>query len=419
LDHQLFEVPSNMILRHFHPVRYIAGLTIIWGILATCCGLVQGFGSLVAVRLLLGLFESGLFPGLVMYVSLFYTRRHIALRTACLLGTAAIAGAIGGFLAYAIGHMDGVRGMRAWRYIMIIEGAATVVLGIAVPFIMPDTPETASCLTEQDRADLLALRRAEIGNTAAAQHFHKSDLKKGARDWKVYAMPVGHYCTNIMFYSFSVFLPTIINTLGTWSVPQVQALTIPVYGAGAIVYLTCALVSDRIQQRGLFAASFMLIAILGYCLLIANLSSGAKFAGCFLVSIGCYTATGIPLAWVVSNQPRYAKRALASGLQLTIGNSAGIAAPFLYSSQYAPLYRVGYGETLGSARWERACITACISTTRGSMLKDWPGERTGNSRARRRRRLKKWGTRIPDSSTPSECAGGRQTSTPQSAWFLL
>jgi hypothetical protein len=214
--------------------------------------------------------------------------------------------------------MDYVHDYRAWRWIMILEGSATVILGCFVPFIMPNSPETAKCLTEEDRRNLLALRRAETGQTAAAQDFHLADLKHGAKDWKVYIMPVGHYCTNIMFYSFSIFLPTIIKGLGTWSVPQTQALTIPVYVSGAAAYITVAVYSDRIQRRGVFAGSAMFVAILGYALLIANPSTGAKFAGCFFVAIGCYTATGIPLSWVVANQPRYAKRALASGLQLTV-----------------------------------------------------------------------------------------------------
>ena len=343
---KLFEIPSNLVLEKFRPVRYLAGLTIIWGILATCCGVVQSYEGLLAVRVLLGLFEAGLFPGLVIYLSLFYTRRYIAVRTSLLLSTAAIAGAVGGLLAYAIGYMDGIAGLRAWRWIMILEGIATVVLGLFVPIILPDTPERAKCLTTSDREFLVAFRSAETGQTAAAQKFQLEDLKKGVKDWKVYIMPVGHYCTNLMFYSFAVFLPTIIQDIGTWSVPEVQALTIPVYGTGALVYIAMAFVSDKVQQRGLIAGSFLIIAILGYCLLIANINTSASFAGCFIVAIGCYTSTGIPLAWVVANQPRYAKRAFASGLQLTTGNSAGIAAPFLYSDAYAPLYRTGYGGNL-------------------------------------------------------------------------
>lgn len=51
----LFEVPSNLVLKKFTPSRFIATIAILWGIIATCTGLVQNYGQLVACRLLLGI----------------------------------------------------------------------------------------------------------------------------------------------------------------------------------------------------------------------------------------------------------------------------------------------------------------------------------------------------------------------------
>lgn len=65
-----------------------------------------------------GALEGGLFPGLTIYLTLFYTRREIALRVGYLFVSAAISGSVGGLLAYGIGHMDGVAGQRGWRWIM-------------------------------------------------------------------------------------------------------------------------------------------------------------------------------------------------------------------------------------------------------------------------------------------------------------
>ena len=109
----LSELPSNIILKHYvRPSRWIAFITTAWGIIATLTGLTQNFGGLVACRLLLGLFEGGLFPGLVVYLTYFYTKQEFALRVGYLFVAAALAGAFGGLLAYGIGHMDGVAGQR-------------------------------------------------------------------------------------------------------------------------------------------------------------------------------------------------------------------------------------------------------------------------------------------------------------------
>lgn len=91
-------------------------LATIWGIIATLTGLAQGFGSLIACRLLLGIAESGLFPGLILYLTVFYTKRELAGRIAFLAIGSSLGGAFGGLIAYSVGSLDGAAGLRAWRW---------------------------------------------------------------------------------------------------------------------------------------------------------------------------------------------------------------------------------------------------------------------------------------------------------------
>lgn len=118
----LVEVPSNLILKKFTPSRWIAFITVSWGIISTLTGVVQNFTGLMACRVLLGLMEGGLFPGLTVYLTMFYTKREIALRIGYLFVSSALAGACGGLLAYGIGFLDGIAGYSGWRWIFIIEG---------------------------------------------------------------------------------------------------------------------------------------------------------------------------------------------------------------------------------------------------------------------------------------------------------
>lgn len=117
----LSELPSNLILKHYvRPSRWIASITTAWGIIATLTGITQNYAGLIVCRLFLGLVEGGLFPGMAIYLTFFYTKRELALRIGYLFVSAALAGACGGLLAYGIGYMDGVAGQRGWRWIMII-----------------------------------------------------------------------------------------------------------------------------------------------------------------------------------------------------------------------------------------------------------------------------------------------------------
>lgn len=318
----------------------------VWGVIASLTGIVHSYGALIACRLLLGIFEAGLFPGLVVYLTMFYTKKELALRVGYLFVSAALAGAVGGLIAYGIGFMDGTSGLRAWRWIMIIEGFPSFLTGLACWVFLPHSPETAGFLGEEDRALLVSMRQREIGQTADAQQFHWADAKEGVKDWQVWIFCVAAFCEDTMLYGFSTFLPTIINGIGKWTAPQVQALTIPIYAVGAISYLVMARISDKQQRRGLYASSFAFISVIGYVLLISSKNSAANLVGCFMVALGLYVSLGIPLAWLPSNKPRYGKRAVATGMQLTFGNLSGVAAPFLFPTNNAPRYFMGYGVTM-------------------------------------------------------------------------
>jgi MFS family permease len=125
----MFEVPSNLVLKKFKPSRFLAGIALSWGIISTLTGLCQNFAGLVVCRLLLGAVESGLFPGITIYLTFFYTRRELGLRIGYVLVAAALAGAFGGLLAFSVGKMDGVAGYSGWRWIFILEG-----LPVSAPF---------------------------------------------------------------------------------------------------------------------------------------------------------------------------------------------------------------------------------------------------------------------------------------------
>lgn len=101
------ELPSNWVIKKIRPSRWIAFITFSWGIIATLSGKTQDFAGMLVCRVLLGAFEGGLFPGLVTYLTFFYTKKELALRIAALFACSALAGATGGLLAFGIGHMHG------------------------------------------------------------------------------------------------------------------------------------------------------------------------------------------------------------------------------------------------------------------------------------------------------------------------
>jgi sugar phosphate permease len=176
------------------------------------------------------------------------------------------------------------------------------VLGIAVYFWLADEPETAYYLSQEEK-DLMDVRkRRQIGHTTSSDSLQKDDVYKAFKDWKVWAFAAGQFGVDTMLYGYSTFLPTIIKGLGKWSTAETQALTIPCYALGAMTYLAVAWVSDKTQRRALAVTPFCLISIIGYAILMSNVSSGAHYFACFMVATGLYVAVGIPLAWLPSSE---------------------------------------------------------------------------------------------------------------------
>src|SRR5436309_12571972 len=105
------------------------------GTISVITAAVQNFGGLLACRFFLGFIEAAYFPGCLFYLSSWYTRKELGFRTAVLYSGSLISGAFSGLIAAGItGNMDGARGLRAWRWLFIIEGAITVVVAATAYF---------------------------------------------------------------------------------------------------------------------------------------------------------------------------------------------------------------------------------------------------------------------------------------------
>ena len=104
----------------------------------TLMGFVQSFSDLLIARMMLGLTEGGLFPGVAYYITLWYRRHETGFRMAIFFSAATLAGAFGGLLATGISSMDGLGGRPGWSWIFIVEGLVTIGVALVAKFIIMD-----------------------------------------------------------------------------------------------------------------------------------------------------------------------------------------------------------------------------------------------------------------------------------------
>lgn len=129
------QIPSNMFLNKIsRPGWYLCGCVVVWGVISAATAAVHNATGAILCRFFLGCVEASLFPGSLYYLSRWYTSKEMAFRVTLLNAGNLLAQAFGGLVAAGVlNNMEGVKGIRAWRWLFIIEGVATVAIGYVFP----------------------------------------------------------------------------------------------------------------------------------------------------------------------------------------------------------------------------------------------------------------------------------------------
>lgn len=346
VSYALFEPLTNIMLKRFKPSIFIPAIMIVWGVVMTTMGLTHNFSGLAAARFFLGLAEAGLFPGINYYLSCWYKRTEFGIRAAIFFSAAALAGSFGGLLAYGIERMAGIGGKGGWAWIFILEGLFTVLIGIASFWMVHDFPDDARFLSSEDRARVV--RRLKMDNQSSAEHeaFRTEYFWAAVKDSKTWLLCLVYMGCDGPLYAFSLFLPTIIASLGTYSTVQAQLLTIPPYAAATICTVLVGYLADRTQQRGLCNMLTSLVGIAGFCMLLSHASPGVSYAGTFLGACGIYPAISNTISWGSNNVEGVYKRGVVIGIFIGWGNLNGVVSSNIYRSKDTPTYRPGHGVVL-------------------------------------------------------------------------
>ncbi|RUO96207.1 major facilitator superfamily domain-containing protein [Jimgerdemannia flammicorona] len=341
----ILEVPSNVFLKRFGPRLWIPiGMTV-WGGIMIAMAAVQNSAGLLSARVrfresrtmcasatifFLGLAEAGLVPGIVYYLSLWYTRKEQAVRNAAFFSAATLAGAFGGVLAYGILQMAGTQGLTGWQWIFILEGLPTVVLAFVTYIYLPDLPETASFLTDDER-DLLKRRLAQDAGMAKETHFSWKQFFDAFRDWKVYLHMAIFICMATPLYSLSLFLPSIIREMG-YTALTAQLMSAPLYAVACFFSILLAFTSDHFRERGLHVAIPATVAMVGYILMIILKDSGSQalYGAATLTATGIFSKTPAMFSWFANNIGGHTKRGVAIAAIIAFGNIGGAIGGQIY-----------------------------------------------------------------------------------------
>jgi len=344
----VFEIPSNILLKKLSPRIWLSACMFCFGLVCMCQGFVQSYGGLLTTRFLLGVFESGMFPGCFYLIGMWYKRSEAQRRYSFFFSSTTFAGAFGGLLAAAIGKMGktatspGVRGYSGWRWIFILEGLLTCIVAIAFFFLIPSFPEDATWLTQEERDYVKARLRVDQGNSAKERKITLRDVGRVFKDYKVILGGFMYFGMIVPAYGYAFFAPTILGTYG-YSPVQTQLHSVPPWACAFGFAMIIAFCSDFAKHRFLFTLIPISVAIAGFAILITvhhNLQ--LQYAALFLVAMGAYSAMPVIICWFNMNLGGHHRRAVGSAWQVGFGNIGGIIATYAFLDTDKPYFKKGY-----------------------------------------------------------------------------
>lgn len=264
----------------------------------------------------------------------------------------ALSGAFSGLLAAGIAEMDGIAGLEGWRWIFLLEGMATVVLGVACFFLLIDTPALSTRWLNPEEIRFLELSMfiKQGGGFQEESTVRWKDIRMVLTNWRVYVQAYFLLCQSALSYGTKFTLPSITKAMG-FSNTNAQLTSAPPYVAAAISAIVFAKISDRFFWRMPFVAIPMVIVTVAYSIMISlngqlEAKKGVAYFAVVLAVIGIYPIQAAAASWNANNIAPSSRRAIGIALMNCVGNVGGIVGSFMYLEKEKPKYYTGFGLSL-------------------------------------------------------------------------
>ncbi len=321
----LFEVPSNLLLEKIGARKTLARITILWGLASMAMAYVTTPMSFYILRFMLGVFEAGFFPGVVLYLTYWFPAQRRARVNGLFMTSFAIAGVVGGPVAgFIMSAMDGVGHLANWQWLFIMEGIPSLIAGFFVLLYLPEKPSDAKWLSTAERQAITQALQAE--NNVAGKHL---SFKAAFSNYRIWLCAAVYFCVVSGNATIAFWTPSIIKEIGIKGNLNIGLLSAIPFIAGTLAMIWNGIHSDKTGERHLHCALATLVASIG--LVLTGLALGnavLALAALTLAAIGILAA--FPVFWSIPGA-FLAGTAAAGGIALinSIGNLAGFAAPYM------------------------------------------------------------------------------------------
>ncbi|PLB54097.1 putative MFS transporter [Aspergillus steynii IBT 23096] len=355
----LAELPSQLVSKQIGPDRWIPMQISLWSIVATTQAGLSGRASFYTTRALLGILEGGFIPDIVLWLSYFYTSRELPTRLSIFWTALSVTTIVTSFMAFGLLHMRGVLGWAGWRWLFLIEGLITLIIGLVSFFRMPASAvETKKWFRPKgwftDREVRIVVNRVlrddpSKGDMHNRQAITPRRLWNALRDydlWPIYLLGMVVYTPMV---PVTQYITLTLRGLG-FNTFVTNLLTIPHSVGHIILLLTLTRVSEWLNERALtsMAQSLWTLPCVAALRFWPQMMENAWGTYAVVVVMLSYPyCHAILVGWISKNSNNVGTRTVSAAIYNMCVQLGNIIGNNVYREDDKPKYRRGNSVLLG------------------------------------------------------------------------
>ncbi|EPX75382.1 pantothenate transporter liz1 [Schizosaccharomyces octosporus yFS286] len=349
----LAELPSQLISKRLGPDRWIPTQIVLWSIVTIFQFFLKNKSSFYVTRALLGVLEGGFIPDVVLYLSYFYTGSELNLRFSFFWISNAVADIFAAFSAVGILKLGGRHGIAGWRYLFLIQGLITLIIGVFSYGMMPSGPtSTASWFRGRngwfsERQEKIIVNRA-LRNDPSKGTMHNRQaltpklLWKAICDyhlWPLYAIGI---CFMIPYTPPNAYLTLSLKDLG-FSTIKTNLLVLPSIFLKMLNMLALTFFSEMVGEKTLvcMGSQFYVLPLLIALYVLSSSTSRWVLYTVSTLLVATPYAHPVQVGWNSQNSNSVRTRTVSASLYNISVQVGSILASFIYRADDAPRYRRG------------------------------------------------------------------------------
>ncbi|GME42256.1 phthalate transporter [Neofusicoccum parvum] len=357
------ELPSQLVSKWMGPDRWIPTQMTLWSIVAAAQFKLSGRASFLACRALLGILQGGFIPDVILYLSYFYKHHELSIRLGFFWTAMSIADILASFLAFGILHLRGHEGHSGWRWLFLLEGLLTLVVGLLAYVLMPPGPTQTANWARGKKGWFTEREETIMVNRVIREDPSKSDMHnrealtpkmlwQSLRDFDIWPLYLLGLTFQIPMSTPSNYLTLTLKTLGfdtfTTNLLVIPSQVLHIFTMLGITYLAEVINSLCLTAviSQIWALPFVIVL---YVMDINKLNQWVAWA-IMTIFLSYPSPHPIQVAWNsrISNTVR--SRTVSAAMYNMFVQASGIISSNIYREDDKPRYRQG----------NRALLAICI-----------------------------------------------------------